>query len=60
MSYDKWVCTICGFEYDEAVGIPEDGIPAGTRWADIPEDWSCPECGATKAEFEMKLVEDAS
>lgn len=60
MSYDKWVCTICGFEYDEAVGIPEDGIPAGTRWADIPEDWSCPECGATKSEFEMKLVEDAS
>lgn len=60
MTYEKWVCTICGFIYDEAVGLPDDGIPAGTKWANVPEDWACPECGATKSEFEMVLVEDAN
>lgn len=49
-----WVCEICGFEYDEAKGLPGDGIPPGTRWEDIPEDWLCPECGATKSDFRMK------
>jgi rubredoxin len=49
----KWECVVCGFIYDEAVGMPEDGIAAGTRWQDIPEDWECPECGVTKADFEM-------
>jgi rubredoxin len=49
----KWECVVCGFIYDEAVGMPEDGIAAGTRWEDIPEDWECPECGVTKADFEM-------
>ncbi len=37
----------CGF--DEALGWPEDGIAAGTRWDDIPDDWSCPDCGAAKS-----------
>jgi rubredoxin len=46
-------CIQCGFEYDEALGWPEDGIPPGTRWEDIPDDWSCPDCGAAKADFEM-------
>ncbi|MBS0445884.1 MAG: rubredoxin [Proteobacteria bacterium] len=49
----KWLCQICGLVYDEAVGMPDDGIPAGTRWADVPDDWSCPDCGALKAEFMM-------
>ena len=44
------------FEYDEEKGWPEDGIAPGTRWADIPEDWSCPDCGAAKADFEMVEV----
>ncbi|KMM95641.1 MULTISPECIES: rubredoxin [Pseudomonas] len=39
--------------YDEAEGIPEEGIPAGTRWEDVPQDWICPECSATKLDFEM-------
>jgi rubredoxin len=39
--------------YDEAAGIPEDGIAPGTSWDDIPEDWECPECGVSKADFEM-------
>lgn len=36
----KWQCVVCGFIYDEALGLPEEGIPAGTRWEDIPADWS--------------------
>ena len=48
----QYVCTVCGFIYDEAAGIPEDGIAAGTLFADLPEEWVCPLCGATKEEFE--------
>ena len=48
----QYICTVCGFVYDEAAGIPEDGINPGTLWADIPEDWVCPLCGAAKSEFE--------
>ena len=50
-------CVQCGFEYDEELGWPEDGIEPGTRWDDIPDDWSCPDCGAAKADFEMVEVE---
>ncbi len=46
-------CVVCGFVYDEAAGIPEDGIAPGTRWADIADDWECPDCGVAKADFEM-------
>ncbi len=49
----KWECIVCGFIYEEAVGIPEDGIAAGTAWEDIPDDWECPECGVSKDDFEM-------
>ncbi len=57
--YKLFRCLQCGFEYDEALGRPEDGIAPGTRWADIPEDWSCPDCGAAKADFEMVEVSRA-
>ena len=50
--YKKYECVICGFIYDEAEGIPDDGIPAGTRWEDVPEDWECPDCGISKADFD--------
>ena len=50
----KYVCSVCGFVYDEAKGIPESGIALGSRWEDLPEDWVCPICGATKAEFEKQ------
>lgn len=49
----KWQCIFCGFVYDEALGIPNEGVAPGTTWADFPEDWMCPECGATKADFQM-------
>ena len=54
--YKLFICVQCGFEYDEAKGWPEDGIAPGTRWDDIPEDWSCPDCGAAKSDFEMVEV----
>lgn len=52
----KYRCIICGHIYDPAQGDPEGGIAAGTAFADIPETWMCPDCGATKADFEA--VED--
>lgn len=48
----KYVCTVCGYIYDEAEGIPGDGIAPGTKWDDLPEDWVCPQCGAAKDAFE--------
>jgi len=50
--YRKFLCVVCGFIYDEAKGDPDSGLAPGTKWEDIPEDWSCPECGVTKADFE--------
>lgn len=49
----KYMCLVCGWIYDEATGAPEDGIPPGTRWEDVPPNWTCPECGARKEEFEL-------
>ena len=49
----KWECIMCGFIYDEAKGLPEEGIAPGTSWNDIAEDWLCPDCGVTKADFVM-------
>lgn len=49
----KWLCIVCGWIYDEALGWPDDGIAPGTRWEDIPDDWLCPECKVGKADFEM-------
>lgn len=50
----KFICSICGYIYDEVKGIPESGIAAGTRWEEIPSDWLCPLCGASKAEFTIQ------
>jgi rubredoxin len=50
----QYACTICGFIFDEGVGYPEGGISAGTLWADVPVDFVCPLCGASKAEFTEK------
>ena len=47
------ICVVCGLIYEEEKGWPEDGIPAVTAWEDVTADWKCPECGASKAEFEM-------
>jgi rubredoxin len=52
----QYVCLVCGFIYDEALGLPDDGIPAGTLWADVPETWACPDCGVAKADFEVVAI----
>ena len=56
MEFKKYVCIVCGFEYDEEQGLPDEGIPSGTRWDDVPEDWLCPDCGVGKSDFEMAQV----
>ncbi|MBS6511226.1 MAG: rubredoxin [Clostridiales bacterium] len=48
----KYVCTICGYVYDEAKGDPDNGIAPGTKWEDVAEDFVCPLCGADKDVFE--------
>lgn len=47
----KFICRACGVIYDEALGDPDSGLAPGTRFDDIPQDWSCPLCGVTKADF---------
>lgn len=52
-TYYTWMCLTCGWIYDEAQGCAEHGLAAGTRWADVPMNWVCPDCGARKDDFEM-------
>lgn len=49
--YLSYICEACGYIYNEADGDPDGGLPPGTRYADIPDDWACPLCGVTKADF---------
>ena len=51
-----WMCVVCGWVYDEAAGLPDDGIAPGTLWKDVPINWTCPECGARKEDFEMMAI----
>jgi len=53
----QYQCSACYFPYDEAEGLPEHGIPAGTRWADVPADFVCPDCGTPKSNW-MELNTD--
>lgn len=55
--FRSYMCVVCGFVYHEAEGLPEDGIAPGTRWEDIPDSWICPDCGVTKDDFELMLLE---
>lgn len=48
----KYVCVVCGYVYDPEVGDPDGGVAAGTSFAELPDDWECPECGVGKDEFE--------
>ena len=47
----RYVCSICGYVYDEETGDPDSGVAPGTVWADVPDDYVCPVCGASKEEF---------
>jgi rubredoxin len=55
-SMKQYQCLVCGFIYDEALGLPDDGIPAGTLWSDVPSGWECPDCGVSKSDFEMVAI----
>lgn len=48
----KYVCIVCGYIYDPAVGDPDSDIPPGTPFEDLPFDWVCPECGVDKDSFD--------
>jgi rubredoxin len=47
----RYQCFFCSHIYDEAEGDPDSGIVPGTKWEDVPEDWYCPLCGASKTDF---------
>ena len=47
----KYVCNVCGYVYDEAAGDPDHGIAPGTKWDDLPADFTCPLCGVDKDQF---------
>ncbi|MFR9297260.1 MAG: rubredoxin [Aedoeadaptatus pacaensis] len=49
---DKYECTLCGYIYDPAEGDPDNGVEPGTAFNDLPADWECPLCGASKDDFE--------
>jgi rubredoxin len=48
----KYICSVCGYEYDPEVGDPDNAIEPGTPFEELPEDWVCPVCGADKEEFQ--------
>ncbi|WP_408846222.1 rubredoxin [Acidocella facilis] len=49
--YQKWICITCGHIYDEALGDEREGFAPGTLFSEIPDDWCCPDCGATKEDY---------
>lgn len=48
----QWACMYCGYIYDPAIGDPDEGIPTGTAFEDLPDDWCCPNCSTEKDTFE--------
>jgi rubredoxin len=49
----KYMCLICGHIYDESLGDPDTGVLPGTKWEDVPPNWTCPDCGARKEDYEL-------
>jgi rubredoxin len=50
---DRHECTVCGYLYNPDEGDPDNGIDPGTAYDDLPDDWACPVCGASKYQFEI-------
>jgi rubredoxin len=50
--FRKFICSACGYIFDEAEGDPDSGVSAGTLWEDVSDEWVCPECGVDKSYFE--------
>ena len=53
---EKYVCLVCGYVYDPEEGDSDNGVAAGTAFADIPDDWTCPVCGVEKDQFEPEQI----
>lgn len=53
---NNWICIVCGWTYSESEGLPDEGIPPGTKLEDIPSDWTCPDCGVGIDEFELIAI----
>ena len=53
-----FTCQLCGYQYNPKVGDPDNNVEVGTEFEDIPEDWTCPLCGASKEDFELAEVEE--
>lgn len=53
-----FTCTLCGYQYDPKVGDPDNNVDPETEFEDLPEDWTCPLCGASKEDFELAEVEE--
>lgn len=51
---DKYVCSLCGYVYDPEQGDPDNGVEPGTKFEDLPDDWECPVCSASKEDFEKE------
>jgi rubredoxin len=51
---ERWVCAACGYVYDPASGDPDNGVPEGTAWENVGDDWVCPVCGVGKDMFEKE------
>ena len=58
MMKKRYICEICGYEYNPAEGDPDNGIEPGTDFEDLPEDWVCPLCGVSKEDFTVEEIED--
>lgn len=52
----RYMCLLCGYIYDQALGDPNADIAPGTAWEDVPMNWRCPDCGAMKEDFEMMEI----
>jgi len=52
---ERYVCNLCDWVYDPEEGMPEEGIDPGTPFEDLPDDFLCPKCGATKEDFSPEI-----
>jgi rubredoxin len=52
-AFKQYVCLECGWIYDEAQGLPEQGIAPGTTWEALPDDFQCAECTVKKSDTHM-------
>jgi len=54
MNNEIWICDVCGYEYDSVAGDSDSGIASGTRFEELPADWTCPLCGVEKSNFSLR------